>query len=85
MVLRTGWTGGLFSTGAGGSPGLLLLECSLLKYLAAEPSDSSLTVRHFGRVSHVWNYWMTILLIEIRKLKDPADATIYKLNWVKQC
>ena len=42
--LQTGWTAGLFSTGAGGSPGRLLLECSSPRSPGAELSDSSLTV-----------------------------------------
>ena len=45
MAQRTGWMTGLSSTGAGGSRGLPLLECSSLKYLEEEPSDNSLTVR----------------------------------------
>ena len=41
---RTGWTRGPSSTGDGGSPSPLLLECSLLRYLEEGPSDNSSTV-----------------------------------------
>ena len=56
MDLRDGWTVGPSSTGAGGSRGLLLLECSLLRYLEAELSESSSTV---GRGSPIYQ---TVLL-----------------------
>ena len=44
MDLRTGWTIGLYSIGAGGWLGHLLSACLLLRYLREELSKSSLMV-----------------------------------------
>ena len=49
------------------------------------------TIRQFINGKTLWESIICVellddnIVVEIRKLKDPEDATIYKLNWVKQC